>query len=185
MLERYHASPPCPGPRRVAPGPRGRPAAGEVGRATSLPEWLTVLLTFVIVVAPLVAWALVIPPYGSPDENDHVRNSVAVVSGTPIVAVPTDEPWSPDVAEQLRGGAELAGTDPELAVRFEFDPPVVQIGPSGTATARVTVSADPPAPGQDASRSITVTAREGSRAFETPVTFVQTTSVRVEDPPAE
>ena len=81
------------------------PAAGEVGRATSLPEWLTVLLTFVIVVAPLVAWALVIPPYGSPDENDHVRNSVAVVSGTPIVAV--FGPTVPDFGFGPRGPRDV------------------------------------------------------------------------------
>ena len=77
------------------------PAAGGDGRVTSLPEWLTVLMTFVIVLTPFVAWALAVAPYGSPDENDHVRYAVAVVSGTPVVAVPTDEPWSSEVAEQL------------------------------------------------------------------------------------
>ncbi len=77
---------------------------------------------------------------------------------------------------------ELAGSDPELAVRFEFDPPVVGVGPSGTATVRVRVSADPPPPGQEMSRLITVTARDGDRIVETPVTFYQSTSIQVEDP---
>jgi P pilus assembly chaperone PapD len=77
---------------------------------------------------------------------------------------------------------ELSGSDPELAVRFEFDPPVLGVGPSGTATVRVRVSAAPPPPGQELSRLITVSARDGDRIVETPVTFYQSTSVQVEDP---
>ena len=77
---------------------------------------------------------------------------------------------------------ELAGSDPELAVRFEFDPPVLGVGPSGTATVRVRVSAAPPPPGQEMSRLITISARDGDRIVETPVTFYQSTSVQVEDP---
>ncbi|GAA3632429.1 COG1470 family protein [Microlunatus ginsengisoli] len=79
--------------------------------------------------------------------------------------------------------AQLAGTDPELAVRFGFDPPVVQVGPASVATVRVSVGADRPAPGQEASRLLTVSVREGTRTAETAVTFVQISSVQVEDPP--
>ncbi len=78
--------------------------------------------------------------------------------------------------------AELAGTDPELAVRFDFERPVVDVGPTATATVRVRVSAQPPSPGQELSRLLSVTARDGGRVVETPVTFHQSTSVQVEDP---
>lgn len=78
--------------------------------------------------------------------------------------------------------AELAGTDPELAVRFAFSPAVVEVGPVAVTTVRVTVSADQPGPGQEASRLLTVSVREGERSVETAVTFVQSTSVQVEDP---
>ena len=38
---------------------------------------------------------------------------------------------------------ELAGCDPELAVRFEFDPAIVEVGPVAIAPVRVTVTAEP------------------------------------------
>ena len=78
--------------------------------------------------------------------------------------------------------AELAGSDPELAVRYTFEPAIVEVGPVAVATVRVTVSADQPAAGREASRLLTVGVREGERSVETAVTFVQTTSVQVEDP---
>ena len=60
------------------------------------------LVTFVIVLAPFLAWALATPPYASPDENDHIRYAVAVASLTSVKAIPPDATeWSDDVADQL------------------------------------------------------------------------------------
>ena len=77
----------------------------------------------------------------------------------------------------------LAGSDPELAVRFRFEPQLLQVGPSGSGSVRVLTAADLPEPGQESSRSLTIAAAEGSRSVETVVTWVQASSVRVEDPP--
>ncbi|MGD9702323.1 MAG: DUF2142 domain-containing protein [Acidimicrobiia bacterium] len=64
--------------------------------------WVTALLTFVIVLAPFLAWALATPPYASPDENDHIRYAVAVASFTPVKAIPADDrEWSDDVFDQF------------------------------------------------------------------------------------
>lgn len=77
----------------------------------------------------------------------------------------------------------LAGTDPELAVRFRFDPPVLTIGPAATARTRVLVAMPEPEPGQELTRSLTVTAVDGDRTAETTVTLHQATTARTEDPP--
>ena len=44
----------------------------------------------------------------------------------------------------------------ELAVRFRFEPPVLVVGPGGSGSVQVAVSATGPDPGQDASRALTV-----------------------------
>lgn len=77
----------------------------------------------------------------------------------------------------------LTGTDPELAVQFRFDPPVLEIGPSAAGTVRLVVTAPQPEPGQESVRPLTVTASGGGREVETGLTWYQSTSVRVEDPP--
>ncbi len=77
----------------------------------------------------------------------------------------------------------LAGTDPELAVRFRFDPPVLTLGPAASERARVLVTMPEPEAGQELTRSLTVTAADGERVAETTVTLHQATTARTEDPP--
>lgn len=77
----------------------------------------------------------------------------------------------------------LAGTDPELAVRFRFDPPVLAVGPAASERARVLVTMPEPEAGQELTRSLTVTAVDGDRTAETTVTLHQATTARTADPP--
>ena len=115
--------------------------AGE-DRGATRPEWLTVALTFVVVFAPLVAWALAMPPYGAPDENDHVRFAVAVVSGTPVEAVPTDEPWSLDLAEQLANRGVFERADLSVGWGVALIPAFYAQDTSGCFTFQKDVTAD-------------------------------------------
>jgi len=71
----------------------------------------------------------------------------------------------------------FSGTDPELAVRYHFDPPVLDVGPATTGSVRVVVVAPKPPPGEDVTRSLTVTANDGTRNVEAPITFQQSASV--------
>jgi hypothetical protein len=77
----------------------------------------------------------------------------------------------------------FSGSDPELAVRFRFEPPVLQIGPGGSGSVKVAVNATRPDPGQEISRALTVSALDGTRSVDTVITFQQATSARVESPP--
>lgn len=77
---------------------------------------------------------------------------------------------------------QFAGTDPELAVRFAFQPPVLEVRPGASARARLVVSAPPPGAGEELTRTLTVTADEGGRTVETVLTLQQATSARTEDP---
>ena len=75
---------------------------GRAGALRADHPWVTAAVTFVIVFAPLLAWALATPPYASPDENDHIRYAVAVASLTPVEEIPADDDqWSPELSEQL------------------------------------------------------------------------------------
>ena len=76
----------------------------------------------------------------------------------------------------------LTGSDPELAVQFRFDPPLVEVGPGASGSAKVSARAARPEPGQEVSRALTVAAVEGARSVETLITLQQGTSVEVEDP---
>jgi hypothetical protein len=71
----------------------------------------------------------------------------------------------------------FSGTDPELAVRFHFDPPVLDVGPATTGSVRVVMVAPRPAAGEEVTRSLTVTANDGTRNVEAPITFQQSSSV--------
>lgn len=72
----------------------------------------------------------------------------------------------------------FSGSDPELAVRFRFEPPVLEVGPAASGSVLVSVTAARPEPGQEISRSFTVTARDGAgRAATTSATFLQAASV--------
>ncbi len=75
---------------------------GRAGALRADHPWVTAAVTFVIVLAPFLAWALATPPYASPDENDHIRYAVAVASNTAVEAIPGDDgQWSAELFEQL------------------------------------------------------------------------------------
>ena len=76
---------------------------------------------------------------------------------------------------------QLEGADPESLVRFTFAPPVVDLPPSGTATVRVQLHGPPPPPGQESTRSFTITATEGSREFGAAGTLNQATTAQQVD----
>ncbi len=78
---------------------------------------------------------------------------------------------------------QLLGSDPELAVQFRFEPAVLELGPGASASANLLVTAPGPDPGQEISRSLTVTAVEGARRVDTLITLQQATTLRTEDPP--
>ncbi|SDP49954.1 hypothetical protein SAMN04515671_4507 [Nakamurella panacisegetis] len=75
----------------------------------------------------------------------------------------------------------LEGSDPERLVRFIFEPARLDIPPGGQATARVRLQAPEPPPGQELTRSFTVTAIEGTREFTTTGTFTQASTAQQVD----
>jgi P pilus assembly chaperone PapD len=77
----------------------------------------------------------------------------------------------------------FSGSDAEQAVRFDFDPPIVDVGPGASASVLLALTAAQPEPGQELTRQLTITANDGARTIETAVTLQQSTSVRAEDPP--
>ena len=79
----------------------------------------------------------------------------------------------------------LAGTDPELAVGFHFDPAELALGPGESARIRVVTTSPRPEPGAELTRSLTVSAIEGKRSVDAVVTLLQATSAVVEDPVVE
>jgi hypothetical protein len=70
----------------------------------------------------------------------------------------------------------ISGSDPELAVRFRFEPQALEVGPVASASSQVAVAAPRPEPGEEISRQLTVTAFDGTRRVDTLITFVQSTS---------
>ena len=131
------------------------------------------------------------------------RETVSVTVAVPVVEAPAQLRTEPSVvrirdvetgrfvvvvdnagsnrAARLR----LSGTDPELAVSFHFDPEVVVVGPGESARVRAVTTSRRPEPGAELSRTLTVSATEGSRRVSAVATLVQSTSVVVEDPPVE
>jgi hypothetical protein len=70
----------------------------------------------------------------------------------------------------------FAGSDPERAVRFHFEPPILEVGPGASGSVVVTMTADRPEPGQEITRPLVVSAVDGSRRSGTVITFMQATS---------
>jgi P pilus assembly chaperone PapD len=79
----------------------------------------------------------------------------------------------------------LAGSDPELAVGFFFDPPRVAVGPGETARVRLVTTSPRPEAGRESTRTLTVSATEGRRRVDATAVLVQATSAVVEDPAVE
>lgn len=60
------------------------------------------LVTFLAVWVPMLVWSFATPPYGSPDENDHVRFAAAVVRAADITQVPqSDDDWDARLITEL------------------------------------------------------------------------------------
>jgi len=71
----------------------------------------------------------------------------------------------------------LTGTDPELAVGFHFDPEVVTIGPGESTRVQVATTSRPPDPGTEITRSLSISATEGTgRVARTQLSLVHTAS---------
>jgi hypothetical protein len=70
----------------------------------------------------------------------------------------------------------FAGSDPELAVGFRFEPGVLEVAPAATGSVLVSVTAAEPEPGQEISRPLTITALDGNRRVDTGITFQQVAS---------
>jgi hypothetical protein len=81
-----------------------------------------------------------------------------------------------DNSSNRRVQLRFTGSDSELAVRFRFEPPVLDVGPGASESVLVSVTASRPEPGQEISRPLTVTALDGSRQVDTSITFVQSAS---------
>ena len=89
------------------------------------------------------------------------------------------------LAENVSGNRplrlRLEGSDPERLVRFIFEPAVLTVAPGGEARARVLLRAPEPPPGQESTRSFTVTATEGSREFSSTGTLTQASTAQQVD----
>ncbi|MFV0459119.1 MAG: hypothetical protein ACK5MT_10195 [Actinomycetales bacterium] len=77
----------------------------------------------------------------------------------------------------------LSAADPERAVRVEFFPDTLTVGPGERATARVALNSPAPPAGQEISRRVTITGDDGSTTTEVTVTLHQRTPVPEVDPP--
>lgn len=75
----------------------------------------------------------------------------------------------------------FSGSDPEMAVRFRFEPEILDVGPGQSGSVKVATTSAGPEPGREISRTLTVSAADGDRWVETLLTLQQTTTV--EDPP--
>jgi hypothetical protein len=69
----------------------------------------------------------------------------------------------------------FSGSDPELAVRFRFEPSVLEVGPAASGSVLVAVTAPRPEPGQEMSRLLTVTSLDRAGRTAT-ATLVQAAS---------
>ena len=80
-----------------------------------------------------------------------------------------------------RGGSrprrvQFGGHDPERAVRFSFNPPVLDLAPGQSGAVRVEISAPRPDGGEEVTRPFTVVATDGSKETEATGSFVQESS---------
>jgi hypothetical protein len=78
---------------------------------------------------------------------------------------------------------ELTGRDPEHVATPTIAPARIEVPPTSSATARLRVDAPLPPGGEKASRTLTVTARNGSMELEGSCTFLQAATPPVVDPP--
>lgn len=76
----------------------------------------------------------------------------------------------------------LSGTDPELAVAFHFDPAVVTVPAGEEVRVGVAATSARPEPGSERTRPLTLSAADGDRRVDIPVSLVQASSAVVEDP---
>jgi hypothetical protein len=70
----------------------------------------------------------------------------------------------------------FVGSDPERAVGFHFEPPLLEVGPGASGSVLVTLTAALPEPGQKITRPVTVSAVDRNRRAGTVITFVQAAS---------
>ena len=130
----------------------------------------------------LVRWvdlAVVVPPVDGPIRLEMLPSLLRVVDRPVAEAALRAE--NPDGNRPVR--LTLSGTDPELKIRFTFDPPTIEIPPGGEATARVIMQAPPPEPGRERSQAFVVAAADSTRTVSATGTLVQVTSAPVIDPP--
>jgi hypothetical protein len=88
---------------------------------------------------------------------------------------------SATVVADNRGGSrprrvQFRGHDPERAVRFSFNPPVLDLAPGQSGAVRVEISAPRPDGGEEVTRPFTVAATDGSKETEATGSFVQESS---------
>jgi hypothetical protein len=125
------------------------------GRATRRDLWLRVRVPEVI--APLVVRA-------------EPRLLRAREDRPGVCTVVVDNKGSNKWAE-----VRLTASDPEGVVRASWGAPVLQVPADGEADTKVRFDAPPAAPGEEVSRTITITSTDGQRSTETTVTFAQAT----------
>lgn len=70
----------------------------------------------------------------------------------------------------------LQAADPEASVRVTFRPTTIDVPPHRSVFAQATLTAEPPDPGQDSTRSVTFSAGDGRSSVECEGTFAQHTS---------
>src|SRR6478609_3390287 len=80
-----------------------------------------------------------------------------------------------------RGGSrprrvQFRGHDPERAVRFSFDPPVIDLAPGQSGAVRVDFYAPRPDGGEEVTRPFTVAATDGLKETEATGSFIQESS---------
>jgi P pilus assembly chaperone PapD len=130
----------------------------------------------------LVRWAdlvVVVPPVDGPIPIEMVPSLVRVLDGSTAEVT---------VRAQNRTGNRparftLAGSDAEMAIRFAFYPPILEIPPGGEASARVIMQPPRLEPGRERSHSFTLAATDSTRTVSTNGTLVHATSAVVVDPP--
>lgn len=77
----------------------------------------------------------------------------------------------------------LTGSDPELAARFQFTPPDLEVPPGKARAARMRIDAPLPEPGDQLTRTLTVVASDGLHEHQVRGTFIQASTPPVDDPP--
>ena len=79
--------------------------------------------------------------------------------------------------QQPAGAAAILRHRSRAGRTVPLRPAELEVGPATTGAVRVVVVAPIPAPGEEVTRSLTVTANDGSRYVEAPITFQQSASV--------